>query len=90
MARIALLYTWDWTQEIAAHAQRTVPSHRLFGYEGLRKLGHRVTAFARPNRMSKLIKHAAVWKAYQSLALALNQRHFDVAVSHTNRWRCRF
>jgi glycosyltransferase involved in cell wall biosynthesis len=80
---VAMLYSRDWTYELRQYRCGEVPSHRLFGFAELERLGHRVELWRTPASLHRLQPSAAVWRIFQALWVVLRQRRFGCIVATT-------
>jgi glycosyltransferase involved in cell wall biosynthesis len=80
---VAMLYSRDWTYELRQYRCGEVPSHRLFGYAELERLGHRVELWRTPASLHRMRPSAAVWRIFQALWVVLRQRRFGCVVATT-------
>ena len=75
------LYNNNWDHEIAAYEAGQVPSHRLFGYADLKKLGYKTSACPMPKVCSRLVSRPLLWRIYQSIFAVTRQKKFDCFVA---------
>jgi glycosyltransferase involved in cell wall biosynthesis len=80
---VAMLYSRDWTYELRQYRCGEVPSHRLFGFAELERLGHRVELWRTPASVRRLRPSAAAWRIFQALWVVLHQRRFGCIVATT-------
>jgi glycosyltransferase involved in cell wall biosynthesis len=80
---VAMLYTSDWTHELRRYRRGLVPSHRLFGFAELERLGHRVELCRTPSGLWKLLPPGTAWRIFQALWVALCQRRYACVVATT-------
>jgi glycosyltransferase involved in cell wall biosynthesis len=78
-----MLYTSDWTHELLQYRSGLVPSHRLFGFAELERLGHRVELCRTPAGLRRLLPSAAAWRIFQALWVVLCQRRHACIVATT-------
>ncbi len=75
--RILFLFAMDWSKEIVDYERGLVPSHRNFGYVEVKKMGHEPIACRRPAPLRTLLSRPPLWRVYQALWAALQQRSAD-------------
>ena len=80
---VAMLYSRDWTHELRQYHCGEVPSHRLFGFVELERLGHPVELCQTPASLRRLLRSAAAWRVFQALWVALRQQRFACVVATT-------
>jgi glycosyltransferase involved in cell wall biosynthesis len=78
-----MLYSSDWTHELLAYRRNLVPSHRLFGFAELERLGYRVKLCRTPAWLRKLRLSAAFWRVFQALWIIGTQRRCACVVATT-------
>lgn len=78
---ILFLYNFDWSKELADFARGIVPTHRLWGYADVERLGHHAIAAPRLNFLRKWLARPYLWRIYQALYACLNQRNLDCCVA---------
>lgn len=75
--RILFLFVFDSSNEVADYSRGLVPSHRLFGYAELKKMGHEPLIIERPSFLRRFLSKPVFWRIYQGLAAAWRQRKVD-------------
>jgi glycosyltransferase involved in cell wall biosynthesis len=75
--RILYLFVVDWSKEVADYDRGAVPSHRLFGFVELKKMGHEPSIVQRPGWLRNLLSKPIYWRIYQALAAVWRQRKVD-------------
>ena len=76
--RILFMFVVDWAKELADYERGAVPSHRLFGYAELKKMGHEPFIISRPSFLRQFLAKPVFWRIYQALAAVWRQRNVDV------------
>lgn len=74
---ILYLFSADWNHEFLAYARGEVPSHRLFGFVELEKMGHRPMACPTPPVLQRRLSQGLAWRIYQALFAVVRQRRVD-------------
>jgi glycosyltransferase involved in cell wall biosynthesis len=80
---VVMLYSSDWTHELRQYRCGEVPSHRLFGFADLERLGYQVRLFVTPPWLRRLRPSANIWRICQALWVALRQRRCACVVATT-------
>jgi len=75
--RILFMFVVDWAKEIADYERGVVPSHRLFGYAELQKMGHQPSLVTRPGWLRKFLQRPIFFRIYQALVAVWRQRDVD-------------
>ena len=75
--RILFLFVADWNREVADYYRGIVPSHRIFGYAELKKMGHEPSVLPRPSWFTGWRARPIYWRLYQTFATLFRQRNFD-------------
>ncbi len=75
--RILFAYPFDWSHELADFDRGLVPSHRLFGYAEVKKMGLRPSICQKPRVFERLLRRPILWRIYQSLLAACRQQSID-------------
>ena len=78
-----MLYSSDWAHELLAYRRNLVPSHRLFGFAELERLGYRVKLCRTPAWLRRLRLSAALWRVFQALWVMGSQRRCACVVATT-------
>jgi glycosyltransferase involved in cell wall biosynthesis len=78
-----MLYSSDWTNELRDFRRNVVPSHRLFGFADLERLGHRVELWRTPAGLRRRLPSAAVWRMFQALWVLIGQHRWACVVATT-------
>jgi len=76
--RILFLYVVDWSRELANYERGNVPSHRLFGYPEVEKLGHYPSVCPPRPFFKWMLSKSIIWRIYQAFFALFAQKHFDV------------
>jgi glycosyltransferase involved in cell wall biosynthesis len=79
--KVLFLYNFDWSKEIADFERGLVPTHRLWGYADVARLGHDAHACPRPKQFTKLLAKPHLWRVYQALYALVHQRNLDCMVA---------
>jgi glycosyltransferase involved in cell wall biosynthesis len=72
-------HCWEW--EVANRDAGLVPSHRLFGLEECRKLGHDARFCKLPRRFGRRFHRPWLWRIYQALVVVASQGNIDAVVA---------
>jgi glycosyltransferase involved in cell wall biosynthesis len=78
-----MLYSSDWTHELLAYRRNLVPSHRLFGFAELERLGYRVELCQTPAWLQRMPFSAALWRVFQAFWVMGTQRRCACVVATT-------
>jgi glycosyltransferase involved in cell wall biosynthesis len=80
--RVAMLYTWDWSQEFRDYEAGLVPAHRLFGATQLPEHGLTVATW-HWGRMPNSLRRRQFWKIWQALWVFCIQRRVTCVIATT-------
>src|SRR5579862_3885807 len=75
--RILYLYTSDYTREIRDCEAGDVPSHRAWGYQEVKKMGHEPFICGTPKLLRRWLAKPVFWRIYQALFALRNQGGTD-------------
>ncbi len=75
--KLLYFFVVDWSREISDYERGLVPSHRLFGYAELRKMGHQPSVAPKLGFFAKFLSKPILWRLYQTCYAAFRQRHHD-------------
>jgi glycosyltransferase involved in cell wall biosynthesis len=79
--RILFLFTHNWDHEIAKYRDGIVPSHRLWGFADVEKLGHQPAICPKPRWFSNRLTRPGLWWWCQAIHAARRQRETDCIVA---------
>jgi glycosyltransferase involved in cell wall biosynthesis len=75
--RILYAFSADWNHEFAAYARGEVPSHRLFGFIELQKLGLQPLTCPSPPALKRKLSGGMAWRVYQAMFAFFRQWSVD-------------
>ncbi|SRR5579862_17217 len=75
--KILYLFPTDWNKEIADGEAGAVPSHRVWGYADVKKMGHEAIVCPTPKFFRRRLTKPVPWRIYQALYAVWKQWSVD-------------
>ena len=78
---LLFVYNNCYDKEVADFRLGKVPTHRLWGYADVERLGHTAMSVEEPRRWREWLLKPQVWRIYQALQVVFRQRRLDAVVA---------